>query len=152
MKEAIIAFLVALVLGAGINSLPGMSPPPPPPENQPATNETSSNDAQNVTPTSDQTFDQDVLANNQPVLVDFYSDSCGPCKMMAPVVSKLASQYDGRVKFMRLDVDSNPSITGKYNVTAIPTLIIFSKGQRGESFCGVIPKERLATAIDKSFQ
>jgi thioredoxin 1 len=157
MKEAILAFLVALLIGAGVNQFQNAAPPPPP--QQPDATATAANtgtaaetvDLSKVAQTSDQTFDADVLKSAKPVLVDFYSDNCAPCKAMTPVIAKLANKYDG-VKFLRLDVDSNRDMLAKYSVTSIPTFIVFSAGQRGESFTGVVPKEMLIAALDKTLR
>lgn len=155
MKEAILAFLIALVIGAGINSLPGMAPTPPPtqPEATPVTSETPvTAPSASVASTTDQTFDEDVLKSDQTVVVDFYSDSCAPCKHMAPIFARLAKQYEGKAKFFRLDVNANEATTSRFNVATIPTFIVFSKGHRGDWFTGVVPEAMLTSAIDKTFR
>ena len=81
---------------------------------------------------TDDTFDADVLKAEVPVLVDFWADWCAPCKMIAPIVEDLAEEYDGRVKFAKLDVDSNPRTAMSYGVRGIPTLLVFRDGVPGQ--------------------
>lgn len=155
MKEAIFAFVIALFIGAGINSLPGMVPPPPAqPEVSPAAAEEAAQaaDLHNVGLVTDQTFDAEVLKSDKPVFVDCYIDSCVPCKLMTPVIAKLANKYEGKVKFLRMDLDANPTIAAKYSITTLPTFIIFSRGERGESWTGVVPNEHLVQALDKTLR
>ena len=73
--------------------------------------------------TSDATFEADVINNDTPVLVDFWAPWCGPCRMVAPIVEELAGEYDGRVKFVKLNTDENPGIASKYGIRSIPTLL-----------------------------
>jgi len=78
---------------------------------------------------TDQTFDQDVLKADKPVLVDFFADWCGPCRMVAPVIEELAGTYDGKVVVGKLDVDANQKVAGDYRVMSIPTVILFDGGK-----------------------
>ena len=78
---------------------------------------------------SDSTFDQEVLKSTEPVLVDFFAEWCGPCKAMAPALEQVAKEMQGKVKVVKLDVDQNPAVTGKYGIRAMPTLILFKNGQ-----------------------
>lgn len=154
MKEMVGTFVVALVIGAFLNGFNGgggaSAVSPPSADGTPSASITSISGV--VANTSDANFDTDVKASNTPVLVDFYSDSCPPCREMAPVVEKLAGEYGEKVKFVKLDVDSNPSITAQYNVSTIPTFIVFKNGERQESFTGLVPKDILASAINKSIK
>ena len=95
-------------------------------------------------------FDSEVLKSDIPVLVDFYADWCGPCKMMAPVVEKIDAEYGGKVKVGKINVDENPEIAGNYGVMTIPTIIVIKGGQVVEKTIGVQPKKALTNAIDKA--
>ncbi|HJA72248.1 MAG TPA: thioredoxin [Candidatus Lachnoclostridium stercoravium] len=95
-------------------------------------------------------FDSEVLKSDIPVLVDFYADWCGPCKMMAPVVEKIDAEYGGKVKVGKINVDENPEIAGNYGVMTIPTIMVIKGGQVVEKTIGVQPKKALTNAIDKA--
>jgi thioredoxin 1 len=98
-------------------------------------------------PVSDETFESDVLDSAEPVLVDFWAEWCGPCKMIAPIVEDLASEYDGKMKVAKLDADENPSIMQTLGIMGIPTLILFKDGQPVERITGYMPKDRLTERI-----
>ena len=98
--------------------------------------------------TSDDTFANDVLASDTPVLVDFWAPWCGPCRMVAPVVEELAEDYDGKVKFYKLNTDDNPNIAGQYGIRSIPTLLLFKGGNAVGQIIGFKPKQALAKEID----
>ena len=100
------------------------------------------------TDTTDSTFDVDVLNSELPVLVDFWAPWCGPCRMVAPVVEELADDYDGQVKFVKLNTDENPQVAGKYGIRSIPTLLIFKGGENVGQVVGFRPKSELAKHID----
>ncbi len=100
------------------------------------------------TAVSDGDFDAEVLQADVPVLVDFWADWCGPCKMVAPVVEELASDYDGKVKFAKVDVDANPVIAGTYGIRSIPTLLFFKNGKPVQQVVGAVPKHVLQEEID----
>ena len=102
------------------------------------------------TDTSDATFEQDVLNNDQPVLVDFWAPWCGPCRMVAPVVEELSNDYDGRVKFVKLNTDENPGVSAKYGIRSIPTLLIFKGGELKGQVIGFRPKGDLAKHLDSA--
>ena len=99
---------------------------------------------------TDSTFDQEVIKSDTPVLVDFWADWCAPCKMIAPLVEELAEEYDGQVKFAKLDVDSNPQTAMTYGVRGIPTLLIFSDGQPVKQVVGAVPKSVLKKNLDEA--
>ena len=99
---------------------------------------------------TDDTFEDEVIKSEVPVLVDFWADWCAPCKMVAPIVEDLASEYDGKVKFGKLDVDSNPNTAMKYGVRGIPTLLIFSDGKPVDQVVGVVPKAVLKGRLEKA--
>ncbi|MBN1430360.1 MAG: thioredoxin [Anaerolineae bacterium] len=92
---------------------------------------------------TDASFESEVLNSNQPVLVDFWAEWCGPCKMIAPVVDELARDYAGKLKVAKLDADTNPNTMQVFGVMGIPTLILFRDGQIIERISGAIPKDRL---------
>lgn len=88
-------------------------------------------------------FEKEVLNSEKPVMVDFFADWCGPCKMMAPIVEELATELYGKAKVGKINVDENPDIAVEYNVMSIPTLIIFRNGKEEKRFVGVRDKEEL---------
>lgn len=97
---------------------------------------------------TDDNFKAEVLEAELPVLVDFYADWCGPCKMMAPVVEALAAEYEGRVKIGKLNVDQSPDTAGQYGIMSIPTLLFFKNGEVVNKIVGAVPKSDLEQALD----
>lgn len=95
-------------------------------------------------------FDSEVLNSNVPVLVDFYADWCGPCKMMSPVVDELAKEYEGKVKIGKLNVDNDGEIAQKYKVMSIPTMLIIKNGEVVEQIVGAVPKQQLQSKLDSA--
>lgn len=95
-------------------------------------------------------FEERVLKSEVPVLVDFYADWCGPCKMMAPVVEALADEMEGSVKIGKLNTDDNQPIAVKYQVMTIPTLALFKNGELVDKLIGVHPKDKLKAMIEKN--
>ncbi|SHK34190.1 thioredoxin [Anaerocolumna jejuensis DSM 15929] len=98
---------------------------------------------------TDDNFEQEVLQSQVPVLVDFYADWCGPCKMMAPVIEEIAAEYEGTVKVGQLNVDEAPNISSKYRVMSIPTLLFIKDGQVVDTVIGAVPKAQLTDKIEK---
>lgn len=94
------------------------------------------------------TFEQEVLRSDVPVVVDFWAAWCGPCRMIAPIVEELASEYDGRIKFAKVDVDRNPDLAMRYNVMSIPTLAVFRGGEMVGRVIGYMPKAELRRRIE----
>ncbi len=97
-------------------------------------------------------FQSEVLESDKPVLVDFWAAWCGPCRMVAPVVDQLASEYDGKAKVAKLDVDECPDIARQYGVMSIPTLIVIKDGQVAEKAVGALPKPRIAEMLDNALK
>jgi thioredoxin len=92
---------------------------------------------------SDQTFEQEVLKSDTPVLVDFWATWCGPCRMVAPVLEEVASEQGEKIRVAKLDVDANPITAGRFGVRAIPTMIVFKNGREAERIVGYHPKPQL---------
>jgi thioredoxin 1 len=97
---------------------------------------------------NDGNFEQLVLQSNRPVLVDFWAQWCGPCRMLAPIVESLAKQYAGNAQVVTLNVDDNPSAVQRYRIQAIPTLVLFQNGEEKDRMIGVTTKAAIARAID----
>ena len=97
--------------------------------------------------TTDKTFDQDVLMNDKPVLVDFWAPWCGPCRAVAPVLEELANEHAGKIEVVKLNTDENPEITGRYGITGIPTLNVYVKGQVVKTLVGALPKPKLVREL-----
>jgi len=98
---------------------------------------------------SDQSFDTEVVKSDKPVMVDLWAPWCGPCRMVAPVLEKLEGDYDGKVKFCKVNVDDNPKTAAKYGVMSIPTLLLFKDGQVEDTVVGAVPESVLKQKIDK---
>lgn len=95
-------------------------------------------------------FEAEVLQSDKPVLVDFYADWCGPCKMMAPLVDQLAEEYDGKVVVGKLNIDDDEDVAAQYRVMTIPTLAVFKGGKLIDKLIGVNPKEAVKAMLDKA--
>jgi len=94
-------------------------------------------------------FDAEVLSAEQPVLVDFWAEWCMPCKILGPTIDEIADQYEGKAIVGKVDIDSNQEIAVKFGISAIPTVILFNKGEVAKKFVGLTNKEDLAAAIDE---
>lgn len=96
---------------------------------------------------TDSNFENEVINSEVPVLVDFYADWCGPCKMMAPVIEQLATEYEGKAKIGKLDIDQNGATAQKYKVMSIPTILLIKNGEVVETVVGAVPKQQLEAKI-----
>lgn len=100
-----------------------------------------------VTITNDN-FDKEVMQSDLPVLVDFWAEWCGPCRMVSPILDEMATEYEGRLKIAKVNVDDNQPLAQKYGVMSIPTFIIFKKGEQIDSFVGALPKESFIKRVE----
>ena len=98
---------------------------------------------------SDSSFDADVLKSDQPVLVDFWAEWCGPCKSIAPALDELAGTYNGKLTIAKVNVDDNQAIPAKFGIRGIPTLMVFKKGELAATKVGAMSKAQLAQFIDQ---
>jgi thioredoxin 1 len=97
----------------------------------------------NTSPITDQSFEKDVLQAGVPVLVDFWAEWCGPCKMIAPIVDELSTELHGKLRVAKMDADLNQDVLQQYGIMGIPTLILFKDGHAIERITGFMPKEKL---------
>ena len=104
----------------------------------------------NVTEITDADFEAEVLQSTQPVLIDFWAPWCGPCRMVAPMVEELAAENAGSIKVAKVNVDDSPNAAARFNVSSIPTLMIFKDGEVVGRLVGAQPKQRLQDAIDEA--
>jgi thioredoxin 1 len=105
--------------------------------------------AGNVLEFTDGNFSREVLESKQPVLVDFWAPWCGPCRMVAPTVEQIASDYAGKVRVGKVNTDENPQVAASHNISSIPTLLLFKDGKVVDKTIGVTPKQHLAAMLDK---
>ena len=99
---------------------------------------------------TDENFDAEVLKSDKPVLVDFWAEWCGPCRMMAPALEAVADQYADRVKVGKLNVDESPSVTARYQIRGIPTLLVFKGGEVREQLVGATSKDALVKMLERN--
>jgi len=104
--------------------------------------------ADNVKEFTDANFEEEVINSDLPVLVDFWAVWCMPCKMVAPVVAEIATDYDGKLKVGKLDVDNNPGVAQKYGIRSIPSLLIFKNGEVSQMLVGAVPKPQITAKVD----
>ena len=101
-----------------------------------------------TTKTTDQSFDSDVLKSGQPVLVDFWAEWCGPCRMIGPSLEEIAKDMGGKLKVVKINIDENPMAPTRYGVRSIPTLLLFKNGQVAATKIGAEPKQKLVSWIN----
>ena len=105
--------------------------------------------APNIVTLTDSNFDQEVTKSAQPVLVDFWAEWCGPCKMLAPILDELATEYEGKVKIGKVNIDDHQNLAGQYRITSIPTLLIFKGGQVVDQVVGLRSKKDFKAKLDQ---
>ena len=99
---------------------------------------------------TDDSFDEEVTNSDKPVLVDYWADWCGPCKMIAPILDELSDEYSGRIKIAKLNIDENPATPPKYGIRGIPTLMLFKNGNVEATKVGAVSKSQLTAFIDSN--
>lgn len=99
---------------------------------------------------TDDNFESEVLQSSEPVLVDYWAEWCGPCKMIAPVLDEIAGEYQGRVKIAKLNIDDNPNTPPRYGIRGIPTLMLFKDGEVEATKVGAVSKSQLTAFIDSN--
>ena len=105
-----------------------------------------------VTEVTDKSFEEEVLKSSMPVMVDLWAPWCGPCRMVAPVVEKLSGDFQGKIKFCKLNVDQNPDTAAKYHVMSIPTLLFFKDSKVVDTVIGAVPERTLKPKLDNIIQ
>ena len=105
--------------------------------------------AENVIEFTDNGFESDVIKAGTPVLVDFWAEWCGPCKMIGPIIQEIAGEYAGRIKVGKMNVDNNPVIPPQYGIRSIPSLLIFKDGAVSDQIVGAVPKNNITEVLDK---
>lgn len=104
----------------------------------------------NIIAVTDATFEDDVLKSDLPVLVDFWAEWCGPCKMIAPILEEIASEYDGKIRIAKLNIDDNSATPPRYGIRGIPTLMLFKGGNVEATKVGAVSKSQLSAFLDSN--
>lgn len=105
--------------------------------------------SKNIQQVSDASFEEDVIRSDLPVLVDYWAEWCGPCKMIAPILTEIAGEYDGRLKVAKLNIDENPATPPRYGIRGIPTLILFKNGEVEATKVGALSKSQLTAFLEQ---
>ena len=107
-------------------------------------------ESEHIAHLSDESFEESVLKSEQPVLVDYWAEWCGPCKMIAPILDEIAKEYAGRLKVAKLNIDENPATPPKYGIRGIPTLMLFKEGGVEATKVGAVSKSQLTAFLDQN--
>ena len=105
--------------------------------------------AENILNVNDDSFDEDVLNSDTPVLIDYWAEWCGPCRMIGPIVEEIANEYAGRIKVGKMNVDLNPVVPPQFGIRSIPSLLIFKDGAVSDQIVGAVPKKNITEVLDK---
>lgn len=105
---------------------------------------------ENIIHVSDESFEQEVLQSEKPVLIDYWAEWCGPCKMIAPVLDEVASEYSDKIRVAKLNIDDNPATPPKYGIRGIPTLMLFKNGEVEATKVGAVSKAQLTAFLDEN--
>jgi thioredoxin 1 len=106
--------------------------------------------SEHIVHVTDDSFESEVLQSSEPVLIDYWAEWCGPCKMIAPVLDEIASEYTGRMKVAKLNIDDNPNTPPRYGIRGIPTLMLFKNGEVEATKVGAVSKSQLVAFIDSN--
>ncbi|MEJ2396345.1 MAG: thioredoxin TrxA [Candidatus Thiodiazotropha sp.] len=106
--------------------------------------------SEHIVHVTDDSFESDVLKSSEPVLIDYWAEWCGPCKMIAPVLDDIATEYSGRLKVAKLNIDDNPNTPPRYGIRGIPTLMLFKNGEVEATKVGAVSKSQLVAFIDSN--
>ena len=106
--------------------------------------------SENIIHVSDESFEQEVLQSDKPVLIDYWAERCGPCKMIAPVLEEVASEYSDKIRVAKLNIDDNPATPPKYGIRGIPTLMLFKNGEVEATKVGAVSKAQLTAFLDEN--
>ncbi len=106
--------------------------------------------SKNIVHVSDQSFEQEVINSDVPVLIDYWAEWCGPCKMIAPIIEEIAAEYGEKIKIAKFNIDENPETPPKYNIRGIPTLMLFKDGNVEATKVGAVSKSQLAEFIESN--
>jgi len=106
--------------------------------------------SENIIHVSDESFEQEVLQSDKPVLIDYWAEWCGPCKMIAPVLDEVASEYSDKIRVAKLNIDDNPATPPKYGIRGIPTLMLLKNGEVEATKVGAVSKAQLTAFLDEN--